>query len=147
MSASRFLVRTGLLSKFARRAFATEVAISPAPRLEYYSPVEMERTDIAEALAAKAKKPWTELSKEDKIAIYRASFPHTIEAMDQGDPHIKQVIGGVSILLAVSVTFFLLLRKYVSAEAPRTINDEWVQATVEKLKKNQANPITGISSR
>ena len=68
MSASRFLVRTGLLSKFARRAFATEVAISPAPRLEHYSPVEMERTDIAEALATKAKKPWTELSKEDKIA-------------------------------------------------------------------------------
>ena len=68
MSASRFLLRTGLLTKFARRAFATEVAVSPTPRLEHYSPVEMERAAIAEALAEKAKKPWTELSKDDKIA-------------------------------------------------------------------------------
>ena len=68
MSASRFLLRTGLLSKFTRRAFATEVAISPVPKLEHYSPVEMERNDIAEALVEKAKKPWTELSKEDKLA-------------------------------------------------------------------------------
>jgi hypothetical protein len=28
----------------------------------------MERIDIAGALAEKAKKPWTELSKEDKVA-------------------------------------------------------------------------------
>ena len=68
MSASRFLLRTSMLSRFARRAFATEVAISPAPRLEHYSPVEMGRSDIAAALAEKSKKPWTELSKDDKIA-------------------------------------------------------------------------------
>ena len=68
MSASRFLFRTGLLSRLVRRTFATEVAISGAPRLEHYSPVEMARSDIAETLVEKSKKPWTDLSKDDKIA-------------------------------------------------------------------------------
>lgn len=68
MSASRFLYRTGVLSRFVRRTFATEVAISPAPRLEHYSPIELERSNIADNLVEKAKKPWTELNKEDKIA-------------------------------------------------------------------------------
>ncbi|XP_028392536.1 cytochrome c oxidase subunit 4 isoform 2, mitochondrial-like [Dendronephthya gigantea] len=147
MSASRFLFRNGLLSRIARRTFATEVAISGAPKFEPYSPVEVERNDIAESLLEKAKKPWTELSKDDKIAIYRASFPYTIESMAQQESHTKEIVGAVSILLAISLTFFLFLRKYVSAEAPSTINEEWEKATVEKLKKNRANPITGVSSQ
>ncbi|XP_046842566.1 cytochrome c oxidase subunit 4 isoform 2, mitochondrial-like [Xenia sp. Carnegie-2017] len=92
----------------------------------------MKMTDF---LQEKRKKPWTELSKEDKIAIYRASFPYTIEAMNNtGESYTKEIVGAVAMLLALSMSFFLFLRKYVSAETPRTVNEEWAKITVEKLK-------------
>ena len=68
MSCSRLLLRTRLLSRFFQRTFATEVAVSPPPRLEYYVPIELERAQTAAEIAEKGKKPWTELSKDDKIA-------------------------------------------------------------------------------
>ena len=64
----RLFSRAALLAKFARRSFASEVAISTPPRLEHYNPIEMDRYEVDGSLAGKEKKPWTELSKEDKIA-------------------------------------------------------------------------------
>lgn len=68
MASLRLLLRTSLLSKFCQRTFATEVAVSPAPKFMHYTPIELDRPNTAAELAEKAKKPWTDLSKEDKIA-------------------------------------------------------------------------------
>ena len=68
MANSRLLLRTNFFPRLFQRTFAAEVTASPIPKFAAYSPIELERADSPSELAEKVKKPWTELSKEDKIA-------------------------------------------------------------------------------
>lgn len=44
--------------------------------------------------------------------VYKAQFPKTLPQLREGEPYVKKMVGGLSVLLALSVVFFVFLRKY-----------------------------------
>ncbi|XP_031562036.1 cytochrome c oxidase subunit 4 isoform 1, mitochondrial-like [Actinia tenebrosa] len=119
-----------------------------APRK--FDPVPTVRAEIGsdlEALKQKEKGPWSALTKEEKVALYRSQFPKTLAESRYGEPYGKKVIGGVSFLVALSLGLFAFLRTYIGPDPPHTLSDEWVKASQEKMIRQRANPITGISSK
>ncbi|XP_074615805.1 cytochrome c oxidase subunit 4 isoform 2, mitochondrial-like [Acropora palmata] len=115
-----------------------------------YRPVPTTRPTYAselEALQAKEKGPWGELTKDEKIDLYRAQFAKTIPESKLQEPYAKKLVGMLSGFVAVSVMLFAFLRKYIGPEKPRTLTPEWEADSIQKAKRLRANPITGISSR
>jgi cytochrome c oxidase subunit 4 len=55
------------------------------------------------------------------------------------------VIAGVSVALAISTGIFVVTRMYAQ-ERPHTMSKEWREQTNEYLRKQKANPLTGMSS-
>merc|ERR1712179_459784 len=131
-----------LSSRFVTRRIHTSVPrkFDPAPtvRAEYGADLE--------ALKQKEAGPWSALTKEEKVALYRSQFLKTVAESRTGEPYAKKVIGGVSFLVAISLGFFAFLRTYIGPEPPHTLSDEWAQASREKMLLQRANPISGISS-
>eukprot|EP00118_Oscarella_pearsei_P020347 m.220377 g.220377 ORF g.220377 m.220377 type:complete len:143 (+) comp39936_c0_seq2:77-505(+) len=116
----------------------------PAPLTRVEMPVE---NPELKALVEKAKGPWDKLTKEEKIALYRASFPETFAEMRAPTGEWKKVLGGVTLGLAAGIALFSVLRQTVGPQKPHTLNPEWQAATDKKLKAQLANPVSGVSSR
>ncbi|XP_065827287.1 cytochrome c oxidase subunit 4 isoform 2, mitochondrial-like [Oscarella lobularis] len=123
------------------RASLTE----PAP----LRPIDAAVSESAElkALREKAKGAWKNLTKEEKITLYRASFPQTFAEMKAPTGEWKKVLGGVTLGVAAGIAFFSLLRLTVGPTKPHTLNPEWQAATEEKMRAQLANPISGLSSK
>merc|ERR1712147_134211 len=103
--------------------------------------------DGFDALKAKEKEAWTTLSNEDKIAIYRAQFPQTLEESFVKEPEGAKITAGIFMGLSVALLFFAFLKEWVGPEAPHTITPEWRAAQEEKMRLYRMNPITGVSSK
>ncbi|CAI8053823.1 Cytochrome c oxidase subunit 4 isoform 1, mitochondrial [Geodia barretti] len=105
-------------------------------------------TPELQQLARKAQGPWTELSNEEAVELYRAQFPLSLrEIHEDTKSDMKTVLPAVILLMALSVWGASFLRNTIGPEQPHTFNNpEWDAATREKLIKYKANPIEGISS-
>merc|ERR1712019_155124 len=139
---------SGNTSTVLRRNLSSNSAFRAA-LVDVTNPAQSERTSasLSDALAAKEKGPWTELNKEDKIALYRSSFPLTMAEAEKTEPELGRLMFGVTIGVSVAVAFFVFLKKYVGPQAPRTLTQEWRDAQAEKMRRQNMNPITGISSQ
>eukprot|EP00794_Sanderia_malayensis_P018678 gene18677-20563_t len=115
---------------------STNVMTEPAPYERAAAPAEMAD------LETKEKGPWTELSKEDKVALYKQQFPVTY-ADNLKVKDSAQVAGGVLVGVAVAIVFFAYCKTKVGPEKPRTITEEWRQKAKEKRSLYKQNPITG----
>ncbi|XP_065674811.1 cytochrome c oxidase subunit 4 isoform 2, mitochondrial-like [Hydra vulgaris] len=147
--ASLIRVKFGTSTVIGRRtASAVAHAIGPDTRYCPANPASLERTGVvSEALLAKEKGPWNKLSKEDKIALYRAQFPKTMKEAENVKGDTGKVVFGVSIGVAVALCFYSILNKFVAPELPRTFTKEWQEASKEKMKLYNMNPIFGVSSK
>jgi len=148
MASLRKLVTSPNLVSVLRRQVSSSSALRAAA-VDISNPAQADRSTetLSDALAAKEKGPWKELNKEDKIALYRASFPSTIAEGDRADPDLGRVVFGVTVGVSVAVTFFVFLKKFVGPNPPRTLTPEWRDAQLERMKLQNMNPITGISSK
>ncbi|KAJ1979911.1 cytochrome c oxidase [Dimargaris verticillata] len=93
------------------------------------------------------KKDWKELTLQEKRAAFYVAFgPHSYRApfSHPGD-NLKAFLGVVGIV-GLSGALFALIRKNAD-KPPPTMNPEWQEATNEYLREQNANPITGISSK
>ncbi|XP_057292230.1 cytochrome c oxidase subunit 4 isoform 2, mitochondrial-like [Hydractinia symbiolongicarpus] len=136
------------LSRIIRNSFSTNTRLCTAV-YDHTNPAAAERVSesVSDALAAKEKGPWTELSKEDKIALYRSQFPQTMVESETKAPEFGRIVFGVTIGVSVAVAFFTFMKNYVGPRAPISLTDEWREAQREKMKLYRMNPITGISSK
>ncbi|GAA5861656.1 hypothetical protein JCM1840_005222 [Sporobolomyces johnsonii] len=106
------------------------------------TPAEQEQT--FKHLEELQKKPWTELSLDEKKAAYYVAFgPHGPREPIQAEA--GKTVAGVAAAVAVAGLIFYLIRKG-GAETPKTISKEWQEASNEYLKEQKSDPFTGVSS-
>ncbi|CAG8503724.1 14997_t:CDS:2 [Dentiscutata heterogama] len=107
---------------------------------------ETEKSNLIKKLEELQKQDWNKLSIDDKRAAYYVSFgPHGPREPLTGPGHTSKVFIGVGGVLAASLGILLFTKKAVP-EHPRTLTKEWQEATNEKMRRQKADPITGISS-
>ena len=102
----------------------------------------------AEKLLEAGKGDWKAMSIADKAALYRAEYGECRSEM--GRAHTKEdtfVLGGIIAGVTLSFALYQSYRHLWLKPVPKTFDPEWVEATKEYLKKQNANPITGISSK
>jgi len=102
--------------------------------------------DIA-ALRTKEAGDWKKLTKEEKKALYRASFCQTLAEVEAPDGEWKSVVGCVMVAVSVGIWGYFWMKSVVYGPLPDTITDEEKQkAQIDRMIALRTNPIEGISS-
>uniref|UniRef100_A0A7S3NVQ9 Cytochrome c oxidase subunit IV n=1 Tax=Euplotes crassus TaxID=5936 RepID=A0A7S3NVQ9_EUPCR len=84
---------------------------------------------------------WNNLSLNQKKTLYYVAF----RSNEYPRTETGKVIGGIVLLLVATAGFFALTRSFAPAP-PKTMTKEWKDAENEYAKKQNLNPISGISS-
>ncbi|XP_058500254.1 cytochrome c oxidase subunit 4 isoform 2, mitochondrial [Solea solea] len=100
-----------------------------------------------ERLKQKEKGPWDQLSKEEKLALYRLSFSQTFSEMNQPSAEWKTVVGAMFIFLGLTGLIVWWQKVHVFPKPPRTFDDEWQAKQLQRMLDMRMNPIEGISSK
>ncbi|BGP04078.1 Cytochrome c oxidase subunit 5B, mitochondrial [Rhodotorula toruloides] len=129
------------------RAASTQVAPVSLSNIEVswknLSPAEQEQT--FKHLEELQKKDWKELSLDEKKAAYYVAFgPHGPRA--PLEVNTGKTIGGVIAALGAASVLFYLMRKNAQ-ETPKTLSKEWQEESNARLREQQADPFTGLSSK
>ncbi|KAM5157063.1 cytochrome c oxidase subunit 4 isoform 1, mitochondrial-like [Mantella aurantiaca] len=107
-----------------------------------------ELTTQQKALKEKEAGSWTQLSKAEKLALYRISFNQSYAEMKKGTPNEwKTILGAVFYFLAFSGLYLWWQRIYVYGPVPHTLSEEWVAMQTKRMLDMRINPISGLSSK
>ncbi|OHE96145.1 cytochrome c oxidase polypeptide 5 [Colletotrichum orchidophilum] len=144
------LARTGLRAQSAviRRAASTHAISNPTlANIEkrWEGMPLQEQADLWMALRDRMKGPWAELTLQEKKAAYWIAFgPHGPRS---GTPagETSRVFWGVIAAVAASLAIFSTVRLF-AGPAPDTMTKEYQEASNEFLKKQNSDPLTGLSS-
>ncbi|CAJ1055444.1 cytochrome c oxidase subunit 4 isoform 2%2C mitochondrial [Xyrichtys novacula] len=104
-------------------------------------------TAADKSLKQKEKGPWSQLTKEEKIALYRMSFCQTYPEMKQKTSEWKTVIGGMFIFLGFTGLVVWWQRIYVYPPHPRTFDEEWQAKQLKRMLDMRINPVEGFSAK
>ncbi|CAN9515923.1 unnamed protein product [Ophioblennius macclurei] len=99
------------------------------------------------SLKQKEKGPWGQLSKEEKIALYRIAFNQTYAEMKQQSHEWKTVMGGIFIFMGFTGLVVWWQRVYVYPERPLTFDEDWQAKQVQRMLDMRVNPIEGFASK
>lgn len=104
-------------------------------------------TSADKSLKQKEKGPWSQLTKEEKIALYRMMFRQTYPEMKQTTAEWKTVLGGIFIFLGFTGLVVWWQRVYVYPERPRTLEEEWQAKQLKRMLDMRVNPVQGFSAK
>nr|P80971.2 RecName: Full=Cytochrome c oxidase subunit 4 isoform 2, mitochondrial; AltName: Full=Cytochrome c oxidase subunit IV isoform 2; Short=COX IV-2; Flags: Precursor [Thunnus obesus]AAF79934.1 cytochrome c oxidase subunit IV isoform 2 precursor [Thunnus obesus] len=110
-------------------------------------PYKEDLTAADKSLKQKEKGPWGQLSKEEKIALYRLMFCQTYSEMKQPSSEWKTVFGGIFIFLGFTGLVVWWQALYVYPPRPRTFDDEWKAKQLKRMLDMRVNPIEGFSAK
>ncbi|XP_075882798.1 cytochrome c oxidase subunit 4 isoform 2, mitochondrial [Nelusetta ayraudi] len=99
------------------------------------------------SLKKKEKGPWGQLTKEEKIALYRLAFHQTFPEMKQKSNQWKTVVGGIFIFMGLTGLLTWWQSIYVYPERPRTFDDDWQAKQLKRMLDMQVNPVQGFASK
>ncbi|XP_056588703.1 cytochrome c oxidase subunit 4 isoform 2, mitochondrial [Triplophysa dalaica] len=99
------------------------------------------------SLKQKEKGPWNNLSKEEKLALYRMTFNMTYAEMKRPSSEWKTVLGGIFFFIGLTGLVVLWQRFYVYPPRPRTLDDEWQSMQVKRMLDMRMNPVEGFSAQ
>uniref|UniRef100_A0A3P8XXZ3 Cytochrome c oxidase subunit 4 n=2 Tax=Esox lucius TaxID=8010 RepID=A0A3P8XXZ3_ESOLU len=99
------------------------------------------------SLKQKEKGPWSALSKEEKIALYRLKFNHTYPEMKRPSQEWKTVIGGMFIFFGITGLVVIWQSFYVYPPQPPTFGEDWQAKQVQRMLDMRINPIEGFSAK
>ncbi|MCI4387454.1 hypothetical protein PGIGA_G00074160 [Pangasianodon gigas] len=116
---------------------------SPLPDRPYNNSL----TATEESLKQKEKGPWNNLSKEEKIALYRIMFKDTYAEMKKPSSEWKTVLGGIFFFIGFTGLVVLWQRIYVYPHPPRTFDEEWEAKQVKRMLDMRVNPVQGFSAK
>ncbi|XP_062396578.1 cytochrome c oxidase subunit 4 isoform 2, mitochondrial [Sardina pilchardus] len=153
------LTRRGVMAltssnvRMASHGHAVEQADLSVPmycdRLDYPLPdraFKDELTAAEKSLKQKEKGPWTQLSKEEKLALYRVMFRKTYPEMKVPSHEWKTVLGGMFIFFGITGLIVIWQSHYVYPPAPHTFDPEWQAKQVQRMLDMRVNPIEGFAS-
>jgi len=105
-----------------------------------------EKLAVHEQLESLQLKDWKTLSVDEKKAAYYVAFgPHGPRAPTSAPGEgFKVFLGTTALVGAAGVLFFVL--QHFASPPPKTLTKEWQEASNERAKEMNLNPITGISS-
>ncbi|XP_026223082.1 cytochrome c oxidase subunit 4 isoform 2, mitochondrial [Anabas testudineus] len=109
-------------------------------------PYKAELTTADKSLKQKEKGPWNQLSKEEKLALYRMKFCQTYSEMRRPSDEWKTVIGGALIFLGFTGLVVWWQRVYVYPPRPRSFEPEWQAQQLQRMLDMRMNPVQGLSS-
>ncbi|XP_068183138.1 cytochrome c oxidase subunit 4 isoform 2, mitochondrial [Antennarius striatus] len=104
-------------------------------------------TAAEEGLRQKEKGPWGQLSKEEKLVLYRMKFCQTYAEMRQPSAEWKTVMGGIFFFLGFTGLVVWWQSVYVYPERPRTFDEEWQAKQMKRMLDMRMNPIEGLSAQ
>ncbi|KAM7404230.1 hypothetical protein PAMP_011597 [Pampus punctatissimus] len=110
-------------------------------------PFKVDLTAADKSLKQKEKGPWGQLTKEEKIALYRLMFRQTYPEMKQPSAEWKTVLGGFFFFLGFTGLVVLWQSIYVYPQAPRTFDPEWKAKELKRMLDMRINPIQGLSTK
>ncbi|XP_037336784.2 cytochrome c oxidase subunit 4 isoform 2, mitochondrial [Pungitius pungitius] len=99
------------------------------------------------SLKEKEKGPWSQLTNEEKMALYRLSFHQTYAEMNQPKSEWKTVVGGIFFFVGFTALVVWWQRVFVYPPRPRTFDDEWQAKQLQRMLDMRINPIEGFSSK
>nr|XP_033790462.1 cytochrome c oxidase subunit 4 isoform 1, mitochondrial-like [Geotrypetes seraphini]XP_033790463.1 cytochrome c oxidase subunit 4 isoform 1, mitochondrial-like [Geotrypetes seraphini] len=114
----------------------------PLPDVPFVSQLTPEQ----KALKEKETRSWKELTKEEKIALYRISFNRSYEEMKKKSQDWKTIVGGVFYFIGLSGLILLWQRIYVYGPVPHTLSEEWIAMQTKRMLDMRVGPVTGFSS-
>lgn len=100
-----------------------------------------------ENLKQKEKGPWSQLTNEEKIALYRIMFSQTYAEMKAPTGEWKTVVGGMLFFLGFTGLVVWWQRIYVYPPHPRTFNDDWQAMQLQRMLEMRINPVEGLSAK
>uniref|UniRef100_A0A8C7YLP3 Cytochrome c oxidase subunit 4 n=1 Tax=Oryzias sinensis TaxID=183150 RepID=A0A8C7YLP3_9TELE len=104
-------------------------------------------TDADKSLKQKEKGPWTQLSKEEKIALYRLMFCQTYPEMKQKTSEWKTVLGGIFIFLGFTGLVVWWQRIYVYPPLPKTFEGDSQAMQLKRMLDMRVNPVQGFAAK
>ncbi|TSM04883.1 Cytochrome c oxidase subunit 4 isoform 2, mitochondrial [Bagarius yarrelli] len=104
-------------------------------------------TAAEKSLKQKEKGPWTNLSNEEKVALYRIMFKDTYAEMKKPSNEWKTVFGGIFFFIGFTGLVVLWQRIYVYPHSPHTFDEEWQAKQVNRMLDMRVNPVQGFSSK
>ncbi|KAK2851001.1 hypothetical protein Q5P01_007277 [Channa striata] len=110
-------------------------------------PYKDELTGSEKSLKQKEKGPWNQLTKEEKIALYRLTFCQTYAEMKQPTDEWKTIFGGILFFLGFTGLVIWWQRVYVFPKRPRTFDEEWQAKQIKRMLDMRINPVHGFSSK
>ncbi|XP_059390990.1 cytochrome c oxidase subunit 4 isoform 1, mitochondrial-like [Carassius carassius] len=164
MLASRALVR-GLQSGFWRRVSTSSAAWAahthdvdvidcsipqynnrldtPLPDVPFVRNLSAEQKKLKE----KEKGSWTQLTKEEKLALYRLTHELSYAEMRQGSKEWMTVLGGIFIFLGFTGLVVWWQRIYVYGDVPHTLSEESMAQQTQRMIDMRVNPVHGFSNK
>ncbi|XP_008316518.1 cytochrome c oxidase subunit 4 isoform 2, mitochondrial [Cynoglossus semilaevis] len=100
-----------------------------------------------QSLKKKEEGPWSQLTKEEKIALYRMMFCQTFPEMKQPSDEWKTVVGVALIFLGISGLVVWWQKVFVYPKTPRTFDEEWQAKQLKRMLDMRANPVEGFSAK
>ncbi|KAM9856017.1 cytochrome c oxidase subunit 4 isoform 2, mitochondrial [Aulostomus maculatus] len=110
-------------------------------------PYKEELSAADKSLKQKEKGPWSQLTKEEKMALYRLKFNLTYSEMKQPTYEWKTVLGGIFFFLGLTGLLFWWQSIYVYPERPRTFDEDWQAKQLQRMLDMKINPVEGLSSK
>ncbi|CAL8324965.1 unnamed protein product [Merluccius merluccius] len=117
--------------------------VSPLPDRPFREALSAED----KALKQKEKGPWGQLSREEKIALYRISFQLTYPEMNQSSSEWKTVLGGIFIFIGLTGLLVIWQSYYVYPPQPLTFDEDWRARQLQRMLDMRVNPVEGFSAK
>ncbi|XP_076868336.1 cytochrome c oxidase subunit 4I1-like isoform X2 [Brachyhypopomus gauderio] len=116
---------------------------TPLPDIPFVRKLTAEQKQLKE----KEKEPWTKLTKEEKLALYRLTFERSYAEMRKGSDEWKTVLAGVFFFLGLTGVVIWWQRVYVFGDVPHTLSPEWVEKQSKRMIDMRVNNVSGFSSK
>ncbi|XP_075234353.1 cytochrome c oxidase subunit 4 isoform 1, mitochondrial-like [Lycorma delicatula] len=120
-----------------------DIADVPAPAIRF-------RPNDApgiQALREKEKGDWHKLTKEEKKALYRASFCQTLVEVHAPTGFWKSIVGCTLTAAALAVWIMMGLKQFVYDPLPESLSLENRQAHLMRMLDIEVDPVDGLSSK